>query len=226
MPPTDETTVVCPNCRSPLTVAVSDLGHLVECPGCDTQFRARRPAAEPSRDDVRPPRRQTERERVYEQQDEVDDRPRRERRPGILTAVAVMDFVYAGLTLACSLLGTVIWLVFRDDLRQPGDPKPNLALDVVSLLAHLACGVVLLFAGTLVLQRKGWGLSVGALLLAAFCLVLDILDIALHVQGQAGPIDPDETASMVCGVVFLVVFWLGYLVTNGILLAKAGRHFR
>lgn len=236
----------CPSCQSPLTVSAADLGHLVECPGCGTQFRARRtaPAAEPpppprpQRDD--PPsfrdrdreeddrrRKGTPgRERYYEREDEIDDRPLRERRPGSLTALAVMNFVYAGLMLVCGLLAAIIWLVVGDDLRQPGAPKPNLALDVLSLLAHATCGIVMLFAGTFALQRRGWGVSVGALLLAAVCLVLDMVDIAASVRGQAGPRDPDDEVGMVCGVASLAIFWLGYLVTNGILLAKAGRHFR
>ena len=57
----------CPNCRSPLTVSVADLGHLVECPSCSTQFRARRLGAEPM------PRMDRPRDR----DDLPDDEPRR-----------------------------------------------------------------------------------------------------------------------------------------------------
>lgn len=75
----------CPNCRSPLTVAVADLGHLVECPGCGTQFRARRPgsaagpATGPAASPPPPPRREERREeRRDDRDDEEDDgRPRR-----------------------------------------------------------------------------------------------------------------------------------------------------
>jgi hypothetical protein len=70
----------CPSCRSPLTVAVSDLGHLVECPGCGTQFRARRPG--PAAEEPRPPRPARDeppprRRRDRDDEDEFDDlRPR------------------------------------------------------------------------------------------------------------------------------------------------------
>ena len=68
----------CPSCRSPLTVSAADLGHLVECPGCGTQFRARRtgptteppPPPRPQWDDRPPSHRDRDRE-------EDDDRPRR-----------------------------------------------------------------------------------------------------------------------------------------------------
>jgi len=66
----------CPKCRTQLSVEPADLGTDVECPTCDTVFRARKPgtgsqAKLPPLDDDEPVRR---RSRV---EDDDDDRPRR-----------------------------------------------------------------------------------------------------------------------------------------------------
>ncbi len=80
----------CPKCKAPLAVAAADLGHLIECPSCGTQSRARRgdgPAAAdaPRRrdwdgegEDERRPSRSRDRDR----DDDRDDRPARERDTG------------------------------------------------------------------------------------------------------------------------------------------------
>ena len=80
----------CPKCKAPLAVSAADLGHLIECPSCGTQSRARRadgppPADAPRRrdwdgegDEERRPTRGRDRDRA----DDQDDRPARERDTG------------------------------------------------------------------------------------------------------------------------------------------------
>lgn len=247
----------CPSCRSPLTVAVSDLGHLVECPGCGTQFRARRPGAtSPS-----PPPPPARREERREDPDEFDDRPRRSsgrtsgrtsgrdrgfgreperdrdsddryedrrrrERPGSVTALAVMHFVYAGLLLLCGVFGG-LFLAFGAELIQGlGGPEPNWAMELLVLVSYFATGLVALFAGILTLQRKGFGLSMAAIGLACVSLLLGLVNAVMNIQADDEPAEPGEEVGMVCGFAILVLFWLGYIITAGILLSKAGRHFR
>ncbi len=247
----------CPSCRSPLTVSAADLGHLVECPGCGTQFRARRtgPAAEPPppprprRDDspssLRPqwddredddrPRRSSGRPRFDDgesdgERDRDDDRYPEDRRrkgtPGSLVAIAVMNFVYAGLLLLCGVINGIMLALGEDAAPWLAGVQQNVPLAATIATFMLVTALVMLFAGILTLQRKGWGLTATALGLAAFTFLLDIVNIVVTVRKNPGAGGPDETAGIVCAISFESVFWLGYIVTNGILLAKAGRHFR
>lgn len=255
----------CPSCRSPLTVSADDLGHLVECPGCGTQFRARRagpdappppPRSRPREDDPPPrrrprddrddyddrdrfgedrPRRSSGRSRFEDDDryddDRYDDRPRRTGTPGALIAMAVMDFVYGGLLLICGGLGTLGLFALNQNQGMMGmPPMNNMALEVGVVIGYLATAFVMIFAGILALQRKGYGLSVTAMALAALTFVLGLVNGILSIQNNQAAFGPGpqqaQEAGMVCGFVLLAVFWLGYLVTNGILLSKAGRHFR
>jgi len=129
MPPDDDLidAAPCPKCHAPLAVAEADLGHLIECPTCGTQSRARRAAAPPPPADEETPRRRNwdddrdreeerprRRRRSLDDDDEVLDRRRRDRyrddeddydrpsrRPGQGAAVgaAVMNFVFAAIGL-------------------------------------------------------------------------------------------------------------------------------
>jgi len=255
----------CPNCRSPLTVSAGDLGHLIECPSCGTQFRARRagPEAPPPpsrrRDEDPPPRRRPrdeemddrdrfgedrprrssgrsrfddDRDRDYDD-DRYDDRPSRRKTPGALVAMAVMDFVYGGILLICGGLGTVGLFAINQNQGMMGmPPMNNMAMEVGLVFCYLATALVMIFAGVMALQRKGRGLSVAAMGLAAITFVVGLVNFVMTLQNkQPGPFgggqgQPGQEVGMVCGFAMLAIFWLGYLVTNGILLAKSGRHFR
>lgn len=75
----------CPGCQSRLMVAVSDLGAEVECPHCQTVYKAMRSAPgrhvasphEEEEEDDRPSRRRRPRD---DEEDDEDDRPSRRRR--------------------------------------------------------------------------------------------------------------------------------------------------
>ena len=243
----------CPNCRSPLTVAVSDLGHMVECPGCGTQFRARRtgpeaaspppPPPRPERDDppssLRPrwddredddrPRRPSGRGR-FDDRDYDDDRYPDDRRrrgtPGSVIALAVMHFVYAGLLLVCGVLNAVVLALGENAFGGMGGADRNKPLAVAIAAFMLVTALTMLFAGIFALQRKGWGVSATAIALAAFTFMLDIVNMVVNLGNMPRQGGPEETTGIVCAVAFEAIFWLGYLVTNGILLAKSSRHFR
>lgn len=250
MPPDEELieAAPCPSCRSPLTVAVADLGHLVECPSCGTRFRARRPETAPS--PPPPPRRDRERERSWDdgerdrdRGDYDDDRPRGRSRfddrdyddrdrpqrgtPGCLMALAVMNFVYAGLLLICGLLGA-IGLAFVEELRAQGGPDPNMPLEVALVVGYFATGLVMLFAGVFALKRQGKGLCATAIALAVVLLLLGLVNGVLNIQqvNRMGPQPPGTEVGMACGVGLLVLFWLGYIITCGLMLSRAGRYFR
>ena len=251
----------CPNCRSPLTVSATDLGHLVECPGCGTQFRARRmgPDAPPPprrRDDDDPPprrrprddddddrdrfgeerpRRTSGRSRFDDDDDrdrDYDDRPRKRKTPGALVALAVMDFIYGGILLICGVIQGV-GLAFRNQLQAGGGAPMNVPRELLLAFGYLGTAIILIFAGVMALGRKGYGLSVTAMLSAALMLVVGLVAGVMNIQEEqlqqqrmGVPQQPGEELGVFCFVAMLSVFWLGYLVTNGILLSKSGRHFR
>jgi len=164
------------------------------------------------------------------ERDRDDDRypedRRRKGRPGSVVAIAVMNFVYAGLLLICGVVNGIMLAVGADGAPWMAGEEQNVPLAATIAGFMLVTALVMLFAGVLALQRKGWGLTAAALGLAAFTFLLDIVNIVLTVRNNQGAGGPDETAGIVCATSFEAVFWLGYLVTNGILLAKAGRHFR
>lgn len=131
MPPDDDDLIdaaPCPKCKSPLAVVAADIGHLIECPTCGTQSRARRaepPADAPRRRDWDGDRDDDRRPRDRDRDDRDDDRRPRERerdrdrddrrsryreddydrpaprRPGQGAAIgaAVMNFVFAAIAL-------------------------------------------------------------------------------------------------------------------------------
>ena len=78
----------CPKCKAPLAVSAADVGHLIECPSCGTQSRARRADGPPPAD--APRRRDWDGEgdeerrpsRGRERGDDREDRPARERDTG------------------------------------------------------------------------------------------------------------------------------------------------
>ena len=137
-----------------------------------------------------------------------------------------MNFVYAGLLLLCGVINGIMLALGEDAAPWLAGVQQNVPLAATIAMFMLVTALVMLFAGILALQRKGWGLTATALGLAAFTFLLDIVNIVVTVRNNRGAGGPDETAGIVCGASFEAVFWLGYLVTNGILLAKAGRHFR
>jgi hypothetical protein len=113
-----------------------------------------------------------------------------------------------------------------DDFRAMGGADRNMPLAVAIAAFMLVTALTMLFAGIFALQRKGWGLSAAAIGLAAFTFLLDIVNMVINLGNAPQQGGPEETSAIICVVAFETIFWLGYLVTNGILLAKASRHFR
>jgi hypothetical protein len=95
------------------------------------------------------------------------------RRPGGLTALAVLNFVFAGLSLL-SVLATVFVFAYANTLKEAAH-KPedramlealenmNTSLWVLIVVSSILATVLLIVAGIGYLKMRGWGRSVGNL---------------------------------------------------------------
>ncbi len=94
------------------------------------------------------------------------------RRPGGLTALAVLNFVFAGLS-ALSVLGTVFVFAYAGTLKEGAKPEDrhilealenmNMGLWALILISSILAMVLLIIAGVGYLKMKRWGRIAGNL---------------------------------------------------------------
>ena len=226
MPPADRPipAAPCPTCRRPPEARSGDVGRVVRCDGCDTRFRialvgpSEEQAPVPDDDSPAPP----ERARDANPYDDGYGRFEEVTTPGRVAALAVMHFVYCGLLSVCGVLSSVLLRAYPTILPGP-DVLPGHRVYAHALHGLMVvASVVLLVAGMTTLRRRPaarvW--SVVAMSVAGLLLLLSLGDTMLNLPVFAGR--PGETAAVLFGVIYHLVFWLGYLIPVGSLLA-AGR---
>ena len=227
MPPADRPipAAPCPTCHRPPEAWSGDVGRVVRCAGCDTRFRialvAPTDAQAPVPDDDPPTPPELAREaNVYDDGygrfDEVNT-------PGRVVALAVMHFVYCGLLSVCGILSSVLLRAYPTILPGPDVvPSHRVYAHVLHGLMVVA-SVVLLAAGMVTLRRRPaarvW--SVVAMSVAGLLLLLSLGDLALNLPTFTGR--PMEATSVLFGVIYHLVFWLGYLIPVGSLLSSGSR---
>ena len=227
MPPADRPipAAPCPTCRRPPEAWSGDVGRVVRCAGCDTRFRialvAPTDAQAPVPDDEPPaPPEQPRDANVY---DDGYGRFEEVTTPGRVTALAVMHFVYCGLLSVCGVLSSVLLRAYPTLLPGP-DVLPSQRVYAHALHGLMVvASVVLLVAGMTTLRRRPaarvW--SVVAMSVAGLLLLLNLGDMVLNLPVCAGR--PGEMVGVFFGVIYHLVFWLGYLIPVGSLLASGGR---
>ncbi len=227
MPPADRPipAAPCPTCRRPPEAWSGDVGRVVRCEGCDTRFRialvAPTDAQAPVPEDEPPA--PPELVRDANPYDDGYGRFEEVTTPGRVAALAVMHFVYCGLLSVCGILSSVLLRAYPTILPGP-DVLPSHRVYAHALHGLMAvASVVLLVAGMTTLRRRPaarvW--SVVAMSVAGVLLLLNLGDMVLNLPVFAGR--PGETAGVLFGVIYHLVFWLGYLIPVGSLLASGSR---
>lgn len=218
----------CPTCLLVPEVTAEEFGRAVRCEGCGTLFRAvaAPPAEAPA--DVEPPdaAESADAPRPRSPRNPYDDgygRFDEEHTPGRVVALATMHFVYCGLLSVCGILSSVFLEVYPKAL-----PGPDVArgaktfVHIIHVLMVLAA-LVPLVAGIQTLRKRPtarvW--TIIALVVAGVLLVLNLVQVVLNLPAFTGV--PGETSSVMCGASYQLLFWLGYMIPVGVLLASAGK---
>ncbi len=223
MPPTDRPipAAPCPTCRRPPAARSGDVGRVVRCHGCGTRFRVALAATvAPLAGD------EAEAEATAPPANPYDDgygRFEETTTPGRVVALATLHFVYCGLLSVCGVLSSVLLRVYPTALPGPDVAAGNRVFTHGLHALMVAASVVFLTAGLTALRRRpsarAW--TVVALCVAGVLLVLNLADMVLNLPVFTGL--PGETAGVMFGAIYQLVFWVGYLAPVGSLLSAAGR---
>jgi magnesium-transporting ATPase (P-type) len=108
-------------------------------------------------------------------------------RPGGLTALAVLNFVFAGLS-ALGVLAMVVLLQFADQLKKGSRPEDRLVLEAFEnmsmpvwalvVLSSAIATVLLIAAGVGYLKMRRWGRTAG-LLYAVTAIISSVLTVVM-----------------------------------------------